>query len=109
MMGCDLAKEATTMTVEHALDLLRDFSAGLCSLRGEGTEDEYPQLIARLKDWEELDALGYICILDVSYDGGTAARRLHRAIAILTEEGRKFLRVAGVGVGDRPGRQVRAD
>jgi hypothetical protein len=88
---------------------LRDFSAGLCSLPGEGTEDEYPLLIARLKDWEELDALGYICILDVRYDGGAAARRLHRAIAILTEEGRKFLRVAGVGVSDRRGRQVTAD
>ena len=97
------------MTVEHALDLLRDFSAGLCSLRGEGTEDEYAHLIARLKDWEELDALGYICILDVSYDGAAAARRLHRAIAIITEEGRKFLRVAGVGVADRPGRRVTAD
>jgi hypothetical protein len=97
------------MTVEHALDLLRDFSAGLCSLRGDGAEEEYPRLVARLKDWEELDALGYICILDVSYDGPAAARRLHRAVAILTEEGRKFLRVAGVGVADQPGRQVTAD
>lgn len=97
------------MTVERALDLLRDFSAGLCSLRADGAEEEYPRLLARLKDWEELDALGYICILDVSYDGAAAARRLHRAIAILTEEGRKFLRVAGVGVADRPGRQVTAD
>ncbi len=97
------------MTVEHALDLLRDFSAGLSSLRNEGRDDEYPRLIARLKDWEELDALGYICILDVSYEGSAAARRLHRAIAILTEEGRKFLRVAGVGVADRPGHRVTAD
>jgi hypothetical protein len=97
------------MTVEHALDLLRDFSAGLCSLRGDEAGEEYPRLVARLKDWEELDALGYICILDVSYDGAAAARRLHRAVAILTEEGRKFLRVAGVGVADQPGRQVTAD
>jgi hypothetical protein len=93
------------MTVEHALDLLRDFSAGLCSLRGEG-DHEYPRLLARLKDWEELDALGYICILDVSYDGSAAARRLHRAIAILTEEGRRFLRVAGV---EPPRPEVTAD
>jgi hypothetical protein len=51
-------------------------------------------LVTKLREWEELDSLGYICILDVSYEGSTAPRRLHRAIAILTEEGRKFLRVA---------------
>jgi hypothetical protein len=81
------------MTVERALDLLAEFSAGLCSLRGEGSEDDQV-LVTKLREWEELDSLGYICILDVSYEGSTAPRRLHRAIAILTEEGRKFLRVA---------------
>jgi hypothetical protein len=81
------------MTVERALDLLAEFSAGLCSLRGEGSEDDQG-LVTKLREWEELDSLGYICILDVSYEGSTAPRRLHRAIAILTEEGRKFLRVA---------------
>ena len=82
------------MTVEHALDLLAEFSAGLSSLRGDVADDDYPGLIVKLRDWEELDALGYICILDVAYDGSTPTRRLHRAIAILTEEGRKLLRVA---------------
>ena len=81
------------MTVERALELLAEFSAGLCSLRGEGSEDDQA-LVPKLREWEELDSLGYICILDVSYEGSTAPRRLHRAIAILTEEGRKFLRVA---------------
>jgi hypothetical protein len=82
------------MTVERALDLLGDFAAGLGSLRGEVSDDEYPGVVAKLRDWEELDALGYICILDVSYESASPARRLHRAIGILTEEGRKFLRVA---------------
>ena len=81
------------MTVERALELLAEFSAGLCSLRGEGSEDDQ-ELVPKLREWEELDSLGYICILDVSYEGSTTPRRLHRAIAILTEEGRKFLRVA---------------
>jgi hypothetical protein len=81
------------MTVERALDLLAEFSAGLCSVRGDGPEKDQA-LVAKLREWEELDALGYICILDVSYEGSTAPRRLHRAIAILTEEGRKFLQVA---------------
>jgi hypothetical protein len=81
------------MTVERAVDLLAEFSAGLCTLRDDGTADDHMLLAEKLKEWEELDALGYICILDVSYEG-SATRRLQRAIAILTEEGRKFLRVA---------------
>jgi hypothetical protein len=94
MRGGDLSTGATTMTVERALELLTDFSAGLCSLRGEGADDDQELLAGKLREWEELDSLGYICILDVSYEGSAAPRRLHRAIAILTEEGRKFLRVA---------------
>jgi len=86
--------EGKTMTVEHALDLLAEFSAGLSSLRGDAADDEYPSVVAKLRDWEELDALGYICILDVAYEGSAPPRRLHRALAILTEEGRKLLRVA---------------
>ena len=82
------------MTVEQALDLLTEFAAGLSSLRGDVADDEYSGVVAKLRDWEELDALGYICILDVAYEGSAAPRRLHRAIAILTEEGRKLLRVA---------------
>lgn len=96
------------MTMERALELLRDFSAGLCSLRGEGPGEDYSRVIAKLREWEELDALGYVCILDVSYDDGPV-RRLDRAIAILTEEGRRFLRVAGVSPADRPVRGVTAD
>jgi hypothetical protein len=82
------------MLVERALELLADFSAGLSSLRGDVSDDEYSGVIAKLRDWEELDALGYICILDVAYESSATARRLHRAIAILTEEGRQLLRVA---------------
>ena len=93
MRGADLSTGATTMTVERALDLLAEFSAGLCSVRGDGPEKDQA-LVTKLREWEELDALGYICILDVSYEGSTTPRRLHRAIAILTEEGRKFLQVA---------------